>query len=247
MDKTGNVMLEIEGLSKSFGGLKAVNHLNLNIYEGEIFGVIGPNGSGKTTAFNLITGFLKPDDGTVRFKGKDITGIKSHQICKAGIARTFQLVKPFVRMTVLQNVMAGRAYGKRPAQGMKQIRSEAEELLKFAGLWSKGSVIASQLGLADRKRLEITRALATKPELLLLDETMAGLNPAEIQDAMRLMKEIRASGITIMLVEHVMQVVLGISDRIAVMNAGENIAEGKPEHIVSNKEVVAAYLGRQYA
>jgi len=247
MNQTGKVMIEIEGLSKSFGGLMAVKHLNLKIYEGEIFGVIGPNGSGKTTAFNLITGFLKPDDGKVRFKGKDITGIKSHQICKAGIARTFQLVKPFARMTVLQNVMAGRAYGRRPTQGMKQAKSEAEELLEFTGLWSKGSVVASQLGLADRKRLEVTRALATKPDLLLLDEAMAGLNPAEIQDAIRLMKEIRASGITLMLVEHVMQVVLGVSDRIAVISAGEKIAEGKPEYILSNKEVIAAYLGRRYA
>jgi len=247
MDQNGKLILEVEGLSKSFGGLMAVKDLNLKIYEGNILGVIGPNGSGKTTAFNLITGFLKPDEGKVRFRGNDITGIKSHQICKAGIARTFQLVKPFARMTVLQNIMAGRAYGRRPAPGMKQTKSEAEELLEFTGLSSKRSVVAGQLGLPDRKRLEITRALATKPELLLLDETMAGLNPAETQDAMRLMKEIRASGITLMLVEHVMQVVLGMSDRIIVINAGEKIAEGKPEHIVSNKEVIAAYLGRRYA
>jgi len=247
MDQTEKSILEVEGLYKSFGGLMAVSNLDLKVYGGEILGVIGPNGSGKTTVFNLITGFLKPDDGKVRFKGNDITGIKPHQICKAGIARTFQLVKPFARMTVLQNVMAGRAYGRSSVQGMRQATSEAEELLEFAGLSSKRSVDASQLGLADRKRLEITRALATKPELLLLDEAMAGLNPAEIQDAMRLMKEIRASGITLMLVEHVMQVVLGVSDRIAVINAGEKIAEGKPEHIVSNKEVIAAYLGRRYA
>jgi branched-chain amino acid transport system ATP-binding protein len=247
MDQTGKSILEVDGLSKSFGGLMAVSHLDLKVYGGEILGVIGPNGSGKTTVFNLITGFLKPDDGKVRFKGNDITGIKPHQICKAGIARTFQLVKPFARMTVLQNVMAGRAYGRSSVQGMRQATSEAEELLEFAGLSSKRSVDASQLGLADRKRLEITRALATKPDLLLLDEAMAGLNPAEIQDAMRLMKEIRASGITLMLVEHVMQVVLGVSDRIAVISAGEKIAEGKPEHIVSNKEVIAAYLGRRYA
>lgn len=247
MDQNGKLILEVEGLSKSFGGLMAVKDLNLKIYEGNILGVIGPNGSGKTTAFNLITGFLKPDEGKVKFRDNDITGIKSHQICKAGIARTFQLVKPFARITVLQNVMAGRAYGRRPAPGMKQTKSEAEELLEFTGLSSKRSVVAGQLGLPDRKRLEITRALATKPELLLLDETMAGLNPAETQDAMRLMKEIRASGITLMLVEHVMQVVLGMSDRIVVINAGEKIAEGKPEHIVSNKEVIAAYLGRRYA
>ena len=247
MDQNGKLILEVEGLSKSFGGLMAVKDLNLKIYEGNILGVIGPNGSGKTTAFNLITGFLKPDEGKVKFRDNDITGIKSHQICKAGIARTFQLVKPFARITVLQNVMAGRAYGRRPARGIKQAKSEAEELLEFTGLSSKRSVVAGQLGLPDRKRLEITRALATKPELLLLDETMAGLNPAETQDAMRLMKEIRASGITLMLVEHVMQVVLGMSDRIVVINAGEKIAEGKPEHIVSNKEVIAAYLGRRYA
>ena len=247
MEQGKTSILEVEGLSKSFAGLMAVKNLSLTLNEGEILGLIGPNGSGKTTVFNLITGFLKPDGGKVRFKGNSITGLKPYQICKAGMARTFQLVKPFPEMTTLQNVMVARAYGSKPAQSIKQARLEAEDLLEFTGLVSKQAIVAEQLCLADRKRLEIARALAAKPKLLLLDEAMAGLNPAETEDAMRLIKEIKDSGITLVVVEHVMKAVLGISDRITVLNVGEKIAEGKPQEIVDNKEVIAAYLGRRYA
>jgi branched-chain amino acid transport system ATP-binding protein len=247
MEPMNRSMLEIEALSKSFAGLMAIRELSLSVHEGEILGLIGPNGSGKTTFFNLVTGFLKPDGGMIRFKGKDITGQKPHRICQAGIARTFQLVKPFAEMTALQNVLAGRTYGSKPIRNMKHARLEAEELLEFTGLSGKRSVVAAQLGLVDRKRLEIARALATKPDMLLLDESMSGLNPAETEDAIRLIRRIRESGITVMLVEHVMKVVLGMSDRIVVINVGEKIAEGKPHEITGNKAVIAAYLGKRYA
>lgn len=247
MEQVKTTILNVEGLLKSFAGLMAVRELSLTVNEGEILGLIGPNGSGKTTLFNLITGFLKPDEGKIKFKGNDITGFKPHRISQAGIARTFQLVKPFAEMTALQNVIAGRTYGSKPIRSIKQARLEAEELLEFTGLSSKQSVVVGKLGLVDRKRLEIARALATKPELLLLDESMSGLNPAETQDAIRLIKEIRDSGITVMLVEHVMKVVLGMSDRIIVINVGEKIAEGKPQEITGNKAVIAAYLGKRYA
>jgi branched-chain amino acid transport system ATP-binding protein len=247
MEQTDRSILKIEGLSKSFAGLMAVKEISFTVDEGEILGLIGPNGSGKTTLFNLISGFLRPDGGKIKFRGKEITGLKPHRICEAGIVRTFQLVKPFGEMTALQNVVAGRTYGCKPIRSLKQARTEAEEILEFTGLSRKKSVVAGQLGLADRKRLEIARALATKPDLLLLDESMSGLNPVETKDAIRLIKEIRDSGITVIIVEHVMKVVIGISDRIIVMNAGEKIAEGKALEITANKTVIAAYLGKRYA
>ncbi|MBN1103057.1 MAG: ABC transporter ATP-binding protein [Deltaproteobacteria bacterium] len=247
MKQTDNPILKTEGLSKSFAGLMAVRKMSFTVDVGEIVGLIGPNGSGKTTLFNLISGFLRPDGGRIEFRGKEITGLKPHRICEAGIVRTFQLVKPFAQMTALQNVVAGRTYGCRPIRSLKQARLEAEEILAFTGLSRKQSVLAGQLGLADRKRLEIARAMATKPDLLLLDESMSGLNPVETEDAIRLIQAIRDSGITVIIVEHVMKVVIGISDRIIVMNAGEKIAEGKPREITADKTVIAAYLGKRYA
>jgi len=239
------VLLQIENLSRSFGGLLALQEINFDLHEGEILGIIGPNGSGKTTLFNLITKFLKPDTGRIMFKGKDITKFKSHSICQTGIARTFQLVKPFAHMTALQNVMVGRMYGREPAQNKRQAKIESEEILEFVGLGSKRLTVAHHLTLSDRKRLELARALATKPELLLLDEMMAGLNPTEIRDALVLIKKIRDSGVTLMIVEHVMRAVLGISSRMMVLNVGEKIAEGTPQEIVRNRQVIEAYLGRE--
>jgi len=238
-------LLEVKNLSKSFGGLVVLKDIEFLINEGEIVGLLGPNGSGKTTLFNLITRFLKPDTGRITFKGKDITNSKIHDVCQSGIARTFQLVKPFSHMTALQNVMVGRMYGKRPAQNKRQARMESEEILKFVGLGTKGFTMANHLTLSDRKRLELGRALATKPELLLIDEMMAGLNLTETEGAMHLIKEIRGLGITLMVVEHVMRAVLGISDRIMVLDAGEKIAEGTPEEIFRDKQVVEAYLGKE--
>ncbi len=237
--------LEIEKLSKSFGGLQAVSNLEVVVNKGEILGVIGPNGSGKTTLFNLISGLIKPDKGEISLENKNITGASPHRICESGIARTFQIVKPFKEMTVLKNVMVGRAYGSRPIKNMNRIKSEAEELLRFTGLASKQSIVAEKLSLIDRKRLELTRALATQPKILLLDEVMAGLNPNEIEESVKLVRQIRDSGITVIIVEHVMRAVLGMSDRVIVLHVGKKIADGTPEEIANDKHVIRVYLGEQ--
>jgi len=236
-------ILEVENVSKWFEGLTAVNNVSFTVDEGMIFGLIGPNGSGKTTLFNLITGFLKPNTGKIRFRGKEITGVPPYHLCRAGIGRTFQLNKPFSSMTVLENVMVGRIYGNEPARSLRQARVESEGLLKLTGLEKKRSVIAGALGIVDRKRLEVARALATKPKMLFLDEVMAGLNMREIEGVMQLLKGLRDSGVTLMVVEHVMKAVLGISDHVMVLSAGQKIAEGKPKEIVHNKQVIEAYLG----
>ena len=237
-------VLQVEKIIKSFGGLMALCEVNFEIHQGEIFGVIGPNGSGKTTLFNVITGFLKADKGKVTFMGKDITGLPPHQICRKGIARIFQLVKPFHQLTTLQNVMVGRTYGKDPANNIRRAKEEVAEILNYVGLGNKIEVIASQLTMAERKKLELARALAAHPQLLLLDELMAGLNPAETETAMDLVNKIRDSGITVIMVEHIMKAVLGISDRIIVLNVGEKIAEGPPREVVKNQQVIEAYLGK---
>ena len=237
------MILEVKNLLKAFGGLVAIRDLNLAINKGEIVGLIGPNGSGKTTLFNLISGVLKPDKGEISFEGRDITGLKPHRVCQGGIARTFQLTKPFMQMTTLQNVMIGRTHGSEPVRSMRQAEEECERILEFVGLGGKRSSLVATFGLVDRKRVEIARALATKPRLLLLDETMAGLNPSEMEDALRLVKAIGDSGITLIVVEHVMKVILDISSRLMVLNYGEKIAEGTPKEVVRNEKVVEAYLG----
>ena len=237
-------LLQVEKLVKSFGGLMALCEVNLEILEGEIFGVIGPNGSGKTTLFNVVTGFLKANSGKITFMGKEITALPPHQICRQGIARIFQIVRPFPQLTTLQNVMVGRTYGKNPATSMRKAKDEVVEIVKFVGLRDKIDVPASQLTMADRKRLELARALAARPHLILLDELMAGLNLAETETAMDLVKKIRDSGITVIMVEHIMKAVLGVCDRVIVLNAGEKIAEGPPKEVVKNQLVIEAYLGK---
>lgn len=239
------VILQVENVSKSFGGLSALSHLSLALDDGEILGLIGPNGSGKTTLFNLITGLMKPDSGKIVFMNRDITGARCHQICCRGIARTFQLVRPFPYLTTLQNVMAGRLYGERSAPRLKEAAIEAEAILEYVGLKAKKTIAAKNLTLPDRKRLEVARALATKPKILLLDEVMAGLNPTEAENAMSLIRKIGDSGITIMLVEHVIKAVIGLSDRIIAINAGEKIAEGSPQQVVNDRRVIEAYLGEE--
>jgi branched-chain amino acid transport system ATP-binding protein len=239
------ILLEFREVSKTFGGLQAVASLSFEVGRGEIVGLIGPNGAGKSTVFNLATGAMKPDTGRVIFKGQDITGFPPYATCRCGVARTFQLVRTFNRLTALQNVMAGRAYGSQPAGSIKEAQVEAEEILEITGLADKRMLQASTLGLVDRKRLEIARALATKPQLLLLDEMFAGLNGVEIDEAIAMTKGIRDRGVTLIVVEHVMKVIMGISDRIVVMAVGRKIADCLPRELMSNEQVVKAYLGNR--
>ena len=236
-------LLQVEKIIKSFGGLMALCEVNFEIHQGEIFGVIGPNGSGKTTLFNVVTGFLKADKGKVTFMGKDVTGLPPHQICRQGISRIFQIVRPFPQLTTLQNAMVGRTYGKDPANSIRRAREEVAEILNFVGLGNKIEIVASQLTMAERKKLELARALAAHPQLLLLDELMAGLNPAETETAMDLVNKIRDSGITVIMVEHIMKAVLGVCDRVIVLNVGMKIAEGPPKEVVKDEQVIEAYLG----
>jgi branched-chain amino acid transport system ATP-binding protein len=236
-------ILEVEDVSKDFGGLRALADVSLALEEGCILGLIGPNGSGKTTLFNVITGFLKPTSGRVIFSGEDITGHAPYKACKAGIARTFQLSRTFSSMTVLDNVAITLMNGREPLNSMKQARADAEPILALTGLTEKRLMKSGTLGLVDRKRVELARALGAKPKLLLLDEMMAGLNLREIEDVMKLVQGIRHSGTTIIVVEHVMKAVLGISDRVMVLNAGKKIFEGTPREVINDQQVIEAYLG----
>lgn len=233
-------LLEVKNISKVFGGLAASSNVSFTIEKGEILGLIGPNGAGKTTLFNIVDGFYPPTKGQVLFKGQVISGLKPHQICKRGIARTFQVVKPLQRMSVLDNVVASaflRAKNKAEAVDI------AIETIRFTGLEKDIDVISRSLPLGKRKKLEIARALATQPELLLLDESFAGLNHSELNDSIEIIRNIKARGITIMIIEHHMKVIMGISDRIVVINYGRKIAEGTPQEIRNNPLVVEAYLG----
>jgi branched-chain amino acid transport system ATP-binding protein len=236
-------LLEGNQLYKSFGGLMATNGVDFHLEGGEILGLIGPNGSGKTTLFNLIAGVFKPDKGQIKFEGRDITGTGCATICQLGIARTFQITRPFPLLTVLENVQLGRAYGSDPAKTLEQARIEADEILKFIGLSSKRKVVAGRLGLIDRKRLELGKALSTKPKVLLLDEIMAGLNPTEVLAATDLVKQIRDSGVSLIVIEHMMRAIMGICHRVIVLNAGREIAEGNPREVVLDRGVIEAFLG----
>ena len=240
--------LKVEGLSKFFGGLRAVYDVSFEIEQGEILGLIGPNGSGKTTTMNLVTGFLKPTSGTIVFKGENIAGLPRYQVCRRGVARTFQIVKPFLDFTALENVMVGRVYGQEPAKSKKVAAEEAKEYLEVVGLSDKADVLAKDLTLMQRKRVELARALAAKPQLLLLDELMAGLNHAETEDAMKLIRQVKDDlNLTILIVEHIVKAIVGLSDRIVVLNMGEKIVEGLPQEVIHNPEVIDVYLGKPNA
>jgi branched-chain amino acid transport system ATP-binding protein len=236
-------LLEIDGLYKSFGGLMAINGVDLYLNDREILGLIGPNGSGKTTLFNVIAGVFKADKGKIRFLEKDIRGAGCAAICQMGIARTFQITRPFPLLTVVENVKLGRAYGSAPAKTLDQAQREAGEILDFIGLGPKRSVPAGRLGLIDRKRLELGKALATRPKVLLLDEIMAGLNPSEIETAIQLVRQVADAGISVIVIEHMMRAILGISNRVMVLNAGKKIAEGLPREVILDRQVVEAFLG----
>ena len=236
-------LLAIEGITKRFGGLLANKEVEFGVEQGAIVGLIGPNGAGKTTLFNCVTGFYRPDEGKVTFDGRDITGWPADRVCQAGIARTFQIVRPFAQMTVLENVMVGALLHHRDTAAA---RAAAAEVLDFTRLRPKQGMIAKNLTMADKKRLEVARALATRPKLLMLDEAMAGLTPKETQEAVDLISRLQARGITILLVEHVMEVVMPISHHVVVLNYGQKIAEGRPEEIANDERVIQAYLGETY-
>jgi branched-chain amino acid transport system ATP-binding protein len=236
-------LLEIRQVFKRFGGLAALTDVTYSVNQGEILGLIGPNGAGKTTLFNVVNGFYPPTKGDVFFKGEHISGLQPFQICRKGMARTFQVVRPLQRMTVLDNVIASaflRAKDKSEAEAM------AMENLRFTGLYEDRKVISKGLPLGKRKKLEITRALATKPEMLLLDESFAGLNPSEQDEVMDIIRKVKARGITIMVIEHHMKVIMALSDRVVVLNYGQKIAEGTPKEIGNNPLVIEAYLGEAH-
>jgi branched-chain amino acid transport system ATP-binding protein len=236
-------VLECAGVSKHFGGLAAVSRVSFQVNQGEIMGLIGPNGAGKTTLFNLISGALAPSSGTIKFRGENITGLKPYQIVRQGIARTFQSVKVFSNMTVMENVLVGSIFGGSARVPAAEATGEATRLLELVGLSRVYSIPARDLTLANQKRLGVARALATRPEIVLLDEMMAGLNHSEVAEAMKLVTSIRDAGITIIMIEHVMKAIMGVCDRIVVLHHGEKIAEGTPQEIAGSKTVVEVYLG----
>ena len=237
-------LLEVEKLTRNFGGVCAVAGLSFEVTEGEILGLIGPNGAGKTTVFNLITGFVRPTSGAVRLDGRSVVGLRPHAVAGRGIARTFQIVKPFPGLSVRENVTLA-AFLRHPSR--PEAEAAAEKVLDRVGLAPRVNELASQLTLMDQKRLEMAKALATEPRLLLLDEPMGGLNATEVDVASDLVQRIRESGVTIVLVEHVMKAIMRISDRVVVINQGVKIAEGPPARVVEEPEVLAAYFGKRVA
>ena len=237
-------ILQIEHLSKHFGGLKAVNDFSMTVEKGEIHALSGPNGAGKTTLFNLVSGFLTPSAGTITFDGKNVTNDKPYHLCSKGLVRTYQIVQPFRGMTTLDNVMVG---GFTHTDRVSLAREKAMRALQIVKLDQKAAVQARNLNLCEQKRLEVARALATEPKLIMLDEVMAGLNPTEVAEVMDIVLEIRELGITVVIIEHIMQAVMSISDNITVLSFGQKIAEGVPSEIATNPEVISVYLGSDYA
>jgi branched-chain amino acid transport system ATP-binding protein len=246
MTATGSALLEVDRISKQFGGVRAVHDVSFQVYPGEIVGLIGPNGAGKTTLANLITGAHRLSGGKVLFQGRDISRQKPHQAAQSGLARTFQIVQPFPQMSVLENVAAGALFAAR-IPGRRAADEFALEQLRFVGLDAMADKPARSLTLPDRKRLELAKSLAMRPQLLLLDEVNAGLNHTEIDRALALIREIAARGVTVILIEHLMKVVLNLSQRILVLHHGELISEGTPDEVINDAQVIEAYLGSKFA
>ncbi len=236
------MILQVEGISKRFGGLQALSSVTFDLPEGQILGLIGPNGAGKTTLFNVINGIYPPDGGRVIFREKDVTKFKPYHMARLGLARTHQIVRPLNELSVRENVMVGSCFG-RESHGLGAATRIADEVLKFVGLDIRADQLANSLNVAQKKRLEMARALASRPYLLLLDEVLAGLNPSEITAILETIRAIRDQGITIIMIEHVMHAIMNISERIIVLDYGEQIAEGTPDQIANNQKVIEAYLG----
>lgn len=236
------MILQVQGVTKRFGGLQALSRVTFDLPEGQILGLIGPNGAGKTTLFNVINGIYKPDLGKIIFLDRDVTGKKPYHLARMGMARTHQIVRPLNDLTVRENVMVGSCFGVENKR-LSEAHEVAREVLEFVGLSPRADQLAGSLNVAQKKRLEMARALAAHPKLLLLDEVLAGLNPSEIVTMVETIREIRKSGITIIMIEHVMHAIMNVSDRVIVLDYGEQIAEGTPKEIVENKRVIEAYLG----
>jgi len=235
-------LLDVRGVSKRFGGLLAVSDVSFHLAQGEILGLIGPNGAGKTTLFNMVNGVYPPNGGSIWFEGRDITGSPPHRVVQLGLSRTHQIVKPLNGMTVLDNVTVGACFG-REYQHLRPARETAMEVLKLVGMGDRAQAPARSLTIAGKKRLEVARALAARPKLLLLDEVLAGLNPTEIAQMIDLVRRVRDSGVSVFMIEHLMQAVMNLSDRIVVLNFGQKLAEGRPEEVARDPQVVEAYLG----
>jgi branched-chain amino acid transport system ATP-binding protein len=241
-------LLELKGVTKRFGGVAALNGVSASVAKGEILGVIGPNGAGKTTLLNCVSGVYKPDAGDISYQGQSIKGIRPHRVARLGIGRTFQIVKPFGSMTVRENAAVGALFGSGEARrGPKEAFKDADRVLELVGLRAKADLEVTSLTIPDRKRLEVARAVATQPKLLLLDEVMAGLNSVEVDEALDMVRAVHATGVTVVLIEHVMRVIVGVCTRAIVLDFGQVLAEGEPEVVLRDERVIKAYLGERYA
>jgi branched-chain amino acid transport system ATP-binding protein len=241
-------LLELKGVTKRFGGVAALNGVTISVTQGEILGVIGPNGAGKTTLLNCVSGVYKPDAGEIWWRGSAITGMRPHRVARLGIGRTFQIVKPFGSMTVRENAAVGALFGSGEARrGPKEAFKDADRVLELVGLRAKADLEVTSLTIPDRKRLEVARAVATQPKLLLLDEVMAGLNSVEVDEALEMVRAVHTTGVTVVLIEHVMRVIVGVCTRAIVLDFGQVLAEGAPEVVLRDERVIQAYLGERYA